>query len=351
MRRRFDDEERKKKEKKINIKGRLPFFFDNWLLFHVDRGKKMESEEEDVYEEEEEDVYEEEEEEEEDHASAIKRLTQEILATEDFSKTNLLIAETIEEYWETAHMNDDPTFALTLKGSGMTLWKVESPLGWVLPVNKLSEILERKESESEEDSFAYKAFQKYRGKTNVLLALFSYVKDHGDDKPYPTLNGFVLGRMGNVTDDTEIGNYNIGGKGMKKNLISQILLMRTYPAVPEEQFHMFNRKPYFGATLLSIMEDIMRRAGRRHILIESLKGVGRFYEKFHYIVGDDKETKGGSIPYRKDVSQRELRNPPPKWSEILKERSHHIPQALQLTQGNTAAAAQLVFFYLKRKVS
>jgi len=307
----------------------------------------MESEEEDVYEEEEE------EEEEEDQASAIKRLTQEIFATEDFKKPNLLIAETIEEYWQIAHTNDDPSFALTLKGSGMTLWKVETPLTWVLPVNKLSEILERKayKSDEDEDAFAYGAFLKYRGYSNVLLALFSSVKDHGDDKPYPTLNGFVLGRIGKVTPGTAIDNYTIGEKGMNENLISQILLIRTYPAVPEEQFHMFNQKPYFGATLLSIMEDIMRRAGRRHILIESLKGVRRFYEKFHYIVGDDKETKEGTIPYRKDVSRRELRNPPPAWSEILEQRSHHIPQALQLTQGNIAAAAQLVFFYLKRKVS
>lgn len=149
------------------------------------------------------------------------------------------------------------------------------------------------------------------------------------------MNGYALCKM---------GNFEAKFQGEIKFLQSFIP-----DATTQQQYHKVGKSNLFGTVLISLAENILFQEGAESVVLTPLRTAITFYEQLGY-----KEVDEGM----RKVFPRKIRgvfnaSGFDKWGPIIEERwrQKDIEAALRLVQGNTVAAAQLMHFYLKRKMA
>jgi hypothetical protein len=270
------------------------------------------------------------------------------------NKLGVRTVETAGEFVSSVTYDDISTFsATTLKDSEMFLFKFENfdPEGnepfqdFKSFLEKTAELQEQKECQSDRTVFTEGQIDNYISKANLILALVTNIEKNGHR--FWEMNGYVFCKM----------------PSNPPALPSEILLLQSFvpDALTQTQYHEVDGSNLFGTMLVSLAENIMHERGARKIILDAIPAAEKFYtRKMGYsAVPDERRSNSIYIALQKEFPTTRGRffnqiNPPDVWKEILLQRKNtkrNIEAALRLVRGNTVAAAQLMHFYLKRKMT
>jgi hypothetical protein len=168
--------------------------------------------------------------------------------------------------------------------------------------------------------------------SNLILALYTLAKKRG--VPFWEMNGYAFCIM---RDDEPDGKIDF--------------LQSFIPdATTQKQYHKVGRSNLFGTMLISLAENIMFQEGAEAVELDALDTATSFYEQLGYTEEDVFDTMRKVFP--KKIRGRFNASSFDRWGPIIEERwrQKDIEAALRLVQGNTVAAAQLMYFYRTKKL-
>jgi hypothetical protein len=265
------------------------------------------------------------------------------------------VTQTIEEFLDIVRLDEFSTFsATTLGNSEMFLFKFQNfeEFGdkdnrrfedFKSFLEKTAALKNQKRGEGDKKVFTAQ-IDYYISQADIVLALATTVKKN--KRSFWEINGYIFCKI-----DTNRASDPQG----------EILLLQSF--VPDTstktQYHEVEGSNLFGTMLVSLAEDVMYQRGANEIfLIPEGPAVGFYTNKMGYSVRDSPDSHvlilEKLLPRR---VKRRIGNPvnlPRVWGEILLQREatkNNILTALRLVRGNTVAAAQLMHFYLKRKMA
>jgi hypothetical protein len=295
----------------------------------------------------------------ENRGGLIKRLENEAMkAGDNFIRRTLndfQVTQTVEDFLDTVRLDEFSTFtATTLENSGMFLFKFQNFEDFEDKDNKLlrafksflektAALKDQKRGEGDKKVFTAQ-IDTYISRANLVLALATHVQKN--DRSFMEINGYVFCKM-----DTDRASDPKG----------EILLLQSFvpDALTKTQYHEVDGRNLFGTMLVSLVEDVMYQRGVKEIFLFPERPAVRFYtEKMGYSERDSRDSPvlilKKLLPRRTKGRLAKPVNPPDVWKEILLQRKktkRNIQSALRLVRGNTVAAAQLMHFYLKRKMT
>jgi hypothetical protein len=289
----------------------------------------------------------------------IKKLENEAMEAGDRfisrARDDFQVTQTIEDFLDIVRLDEFSTFsATTLGNSEMFLFKFQNFEDFGDEDNrrfrdfksfleKTAALKNQKRGEGDKKVFTAQ-IDYYISRANLVLALATTVKKN--KRSFWEINGYVFCKM-----DTDRASDPQG----------EILLLQSFvpDASTKTQYHEVEGRNLFGTMLVSLAEDVMYQRGANEIfLLPEGPAVDFYTNKMGYSRRDSPDSPvlilGKLLPRRVKGRIGNPVNRPFVWGEILLQREatkNNILSALRLVRGNTVAAAQLMHFYLKRKMA